>query len=86
MKLLQLCFAIEAGYAAEKSGLDDDMVPLIIELADNTELIRQLIGTLISAQAGLQWYQDTNPGQRDGSDDEMNAEIEQVLTNAGVEP
>lgn len=41
--LLQLCEAIEAGYADEKSGMDDDMIPLLQELADRTEEIKALI-------------------------------------------
>lgn len=41
--LKKLCEQIEAGYAANKSGLDDDMVPLLVELADETALIKELI-------------------------------------------
>lgn len=43
MNLKQICEAIEAGYAADKSGLDDDMLPLLQELADQTSEILELM-------------------------------------------
>jgi hypothetical protein len=49
LKLRELCDAIEAGYAAGKSGMDDDMLPLILELADRTAEIKTLIDPFTSA-------------------------------------
>ena len=40
--LHDLCSKIEAGYDASKSGLDDDMVQLLVDLSYQTELIRNL--------------------------------------------
>lgn len=34
-KIIGLCRQIEAGYAADKSGLDDDMITLLVELGDH---------------------------------------------------
>jgi hypothetical protein len=41
--LKQLCDDIEAGYAADKSGLDDDMIELLAELSNKTGEIKELI-------------------------------------------
>lgn len=43
MTLRQLIDAIEAGYAAGKTGLDDDMLQLLIDLGDRTHEIRELL-------------------------------------------
>jgi hypothetical protein len=48
--LRALCLRIESGYAEEKCGLDDDMVTLLIELADNTDTIRAALR--VAQQAG----------------------------------
>ena len=40
--ILNLCKAIEAGYASGKSGLDDGMVDHLIELGDQAEHIGKL--------------------------------------------
>lgn len=40
--LTTICDEILAGYAAEKSGMDDDMIPLLQELADRAEEIKAL--------------------------------------------
>lgn len=42
-KLLDLCDAIDAGYEAEHSGLDDDMAPLLVDLSENTAAIQNLV-------------------------------------------
>lgn len=46
---------------------------------DDTALIQQALDALERAQAGLQWYQDSNPEQADGSDDEANAELDKAI-------
>ena len=42
MTLVELCTAIEAGYAAGKCGFDDDMIQWLIELGDRTAEIKAL--------------------------------------------
>lgn len=61
--LTQLCDEIIAGYAAEKSGLDDDMIDLVLELADKAEDIKQLTNI---AWLACQWY-DTGIGKCDAA-------------------
>jgi hypothetical protein len=56
--LIELCDAIEAGYAAGKSGLDDDMLDLLIELGDRTEEIKQLVTDVNRANT---WYELGRP-------------------------
>lgn len=51
--LLALCDKIEAGYAAEKSGFDDDMAPLLIELGDSTDSIRAVLAAQAPAVGAL---------------------------------
>lgn len=42
-----------------------------------------LLAALDEAREGLLWYQDRNPGQRDGSDDEAMARIDAAIAQAG---
>jgi len=43
MTIVELCTKIEEGYAAGKCGFDDDMIHLLIELADQTAEIKRLV-------------------------------------------
>jgi hypothetical protein len=50
--MMDLCAAIEAGYAAEMSIGDDDMLAMAQELADRTDAIR---GLVMAARGALEW-------------------------------
>jgi hypothetical protein len=41
-EIIRICDRIEAGYAAERSALDDEMLPHVIDLADRTSEIRAM--------------------------------------------
>ena len=49
---------------------------------DRDELIAGLLAALEEARTGLRWYQDRNPGQTDGSDDEAMARIDAAIAKA----
>lgn len=51
--LAGLCQPIIDGYAAEKSALDDDMVPHLVALADEAEGIQAMERELLRAHAAL---------------------------------
>ena len=51
-KLLSLCDAIDAGYEAERSALDDEMLPLVTDLSENTAAIQTLVD---AARDALEW-------------------------------
>jgi len=86
MRLLQLCDAIDAGYASGLCMVDDAMVPLFKDLGDSTDQIRNLLELLDRARNGLAWYIDMNPGQVSDVDHEVIGEIEAALLDAGVQP
>lgn len=52
-RLARLCQPIIDGYAAEKSGMDDDMVPHLVSLADEAETIQATERELLRAHAAL---------------------------------
>ena len=56
---------------------------LSARLAASEARVQKLVSALESAQAGLQWYRDRYPAAVDGSDDEMDAQIEDALRAAG---
>lgn len=43
---------------------------------------KELLAALEEAREGLRWYQDRNPGQADGSDDEAMARIDAAIAKA----
>lgn len=53
---------------------------LYTHVPDDTALIQRTLDALESAKAGLQWYQDMNPEQTSGTDDEANAELDDVIS------
>lgn len=52
-RLTGLCQPIIDGYAAEKSGLDDDMVPHLVALADEAASIQAMERELLRAHSAL---------------------------------
>ena len=68
------------------TGLDGSgFFPSSEEGRANARLIAaapELLEALEEARAGLLWYQDRNPGQRDGSDDEAMARIDAAIAKA----
>lgn len=53
---------------------------------DRDELLAGLLAALEEARTGLLWYQDRNPGQTDGSDDEAMARIDAAIAKATGSP
>lgn len=51
--LLHLCDLIEAGYAEDKSGGDDDMHQHLIDLGDQTQAIRDVVAVLRDAREAM---------------------------------
>lgn len=49
---------------------------------ERDEVIAELLDALERARSGLAWYQDRNPGQADGSDDEAMAQIDAAIAKA----
>lgn len=47
------------------------------------ELIAEMLAALETARTGLLWYQERNPGQRDGSDDEAMSQVDAAIAKAG---
>lgn len=60
-----------------------DVLELHPRFAKMQEQRDKLLAALQEARTGLLWYQDRNPGQTDGSDDEAMARIEGAITDAG---
>lgn len=47
----KICLDIEAGYNAEKCGLDDDMLPLLVDLGDHAAEIASMVTELEQRRA-----------------------------------
>ncbi len=65
MNLRDTCQAIIDGYAADKSGLDDDMVPHLIDLGDAAEDILHLLDLLGESD---QYLREIRAENLDGSE------------------